>query len=66
MTQEADGAQTAIEAKILNCMAELLASPSNLVRTRTCDVFGHLAKHETTVKAVVDVNPCVQLVSLLW
>ncbi|KAF8171378.1 armadillo-type protein [Mycena galopus ATCC 62051] len=65
ITQRADGAQAAVDAKILDCVAELFASLESVVRRWTCKMLGNLVFHETTARTVCDLNLCIQLVSLL-
>ncbi|KAJ7934319.1 hypothetical protein B0H13DRAFT_1855214 [Mycena leptocephala] len=54
-----------MDANVLECVAELLSSPNASVRRWTCDMLGELARHETTVPAVLSVNHCQLLLSLL-
>ncbi|KAJ7850571.1 armadillo-type protein [Mycena leptocephala] len=60
-----DGVQAALEAKILDHVAELLQSPQSGVRQLTCSTVGRFAKHESTAVAVLGLKPCPQLVGLL-
>ncbi|KAJ7829710.1 armadillo-type protein [Mycena leptocephala] len=60
-----EGAQAAVDANVLECVAELLSSPNARVQILTCGMLGWLARHETTVPAVLSLNPCQPLVSLL-
>ncbi|KAJ6518571.1 armadillo-type protein, partial [Mycena vulgaris] len=60
-----EDAQVVLDASALNAVAELLASPKDKVRIWTCNLVGELARHETTWRAVLKANPCIQLASLL-
>jgi hypothetical protein len=55
-----EGAQAAVDANVLECVAELLSSPNASVRGWPCEMLRQLARHETTVSPAVR-----QLVSLL-
>ncbi|KAJ7479057.1 armadillo-type protein [Mycena latifolia] len=65
ITKSADGAQAAVEAKVLDFIPELLGSRNVRIRTWTCEILAHLAEHEPTAIAVIDSNPWRQLGSLL-
>ena len=60
-----DGAQAIVDVKELNHVLVLLESPHSDVRKWTCGLVGVLALHESTARAIMKLNPCVQLVSLL-
>jgi hypothetical protein len=60
-----DGVQAALEAKILDHVAELLQSPESGVRKWTCEMVGSFARYESTAVAVLGLKPCPQLVGLL-
>ncbi|KAJ6528232.1 hypothetical protein DFH09DRAFT_161226 [Mycena vulgaris] len=53
-----------VEADLPACLPELLGSPSVEVRTLVCNIVGELARHKTTASAILDANPCEELVSL--
>ncbi|KAJ7928160.1 armadillo-type protein [Mycena leptocephala] len=55
-----EGAQAAVDANVLECVAELLSSPNASVRGWPCEMLRQLARHETTVSPAVR-----QLISLL-
>lgn len=55
------GAQVALEAKVVNHVAELLESPYAHIRQLACWRLGQLARH-VEVSAI---NCCAQLLSLL-
>ncbi|KAJ7933363.1 armadillo-type protein [Mycena leptocephala] len=55
-----EGAQAAVDANVLECVAELLSSPNASVRGWPCEMLRQLARHKTTVSPAVR-----QLVSLL-
>ncbi|KAJ7852428.1 armadillo-type protein [Mycena leptocephala] len=59
------GTQAAVDANVLECVAKLLESPNERVQKGTCDMLGELARHEVTAPAVLGVNSCPPLVSLL-
>ncbi|KAJ7920864.1 armadillo-type protein [Mycena leptocephala] len=65
IAQSPQGAQAAVDANVLKCVAELLLSPNEEVRRWTCGMLGKLARHENTMPAILSVNPCQPLVSLL-
>ncbi|KAJ6533593.1 armadillo-type protein [Mycena capillaripes] len=60
-----EGAQAAVAANVLEYMAELLSSPHASVQEWMCLILGKLAHHQTTLPAVLSMNPCQPLVSLL-
>ncbi|KAJ6523396.1 armadillo-type protein [Mycena vulgaris] len=60
-----EGAQAAVNAQVLDRTTELLGAPNTLVRRWTCETVGNLAQHKSIASAVMDVNPCHKLVSLL-
>ncbi|KAF7356829.1 hypothetical protein MVEN_01018400 [Mycena venus] len=60
-----DGAQAIVEAKVLDHVWGLFESPYSDIRKRTCGLVGILALHQSTAAAILKLNPCVQLVSLL-
>ncbi|KAJ7826840.1 armadillo-type protein [Mycena leptocephala] len=58
-----DGVQAALEAKILDHVAELLESPQSGVQQWTCGMVGSFARHESTAMAVLGLKPCPQLIA---
>ncbi|KAJ7707336.1 armadillo-type protein [Mycena rosella] len=58
-------AQAAVDADILTFVAGLLQSPTPEVREWTCELLGELARHESTEVAILSIDPCPRLVSLL-
>ncbi|KAJ6531046.1 armadillo-type protein [Mycena capillaripes] len=60
-----DGVQAIVNAKMLDHALELLDSPSPIVQECTYRLVGRLATHESTAPAVVDLKPCLWLVTLL-
>ncbi|KAJ7479231.1 armadillo-type protein [Mycena latifolia] len=58
------GAQAVVDANVLDCIADLLESPSTLARSWTCAILHQLSSDETTATAVLDRNPCEKLFSL--
>ena len=59
------GAQAVVDAKLLNLVTQLLGSSDSYTRQHTSFMLGNLAKHESTSQAVLALEPCIQLVSLL-
>ncbi|KAJ7079845.1 armadillo-type protein [Mycena epipterygia] len=59
------GARAVVAANTLDYLAELLKSPNATVRRWTCWTVGNLTRHDSTAKAVLALNLCVQLVALL-
>ncbi|KAJ7430497.1 armadillo-type protein [Mycena galericulata] len=60
-----DGAQAVIHANMLQNLLELLESASEQIREKACLVVGNLARHESSLAAILAVNPFKRLVSLL-
>ncbi|KAJ7051427.1 armadillo-type protein [Mycena amicta] len=60
-----DGVHAARAAKTLDYLSELLQSPASGVRKWTCWTVGRFSMHQSTSVAVLRLNPCPQLVSLL-
>ncbi|KAJ7782220.1 armadillo-type protein [Mycena maculata] len=60
-----DGAQAAVDAKVVDCLTELLQSPSVEVQKACCRLIQWLLQHDSIAPAVLTTNPCVPLVSLL-
>jgi hypothetical protein len=60
-----DGAQVIVDSQALEHVSVLLESPSPDVREWTCKLVGNLAGHKSTAPAVLELNPCERLVSLL-
>ncbi|KAJ6531049.1 armadillo-type protein [Mycena capillaripes] len=60
-----DGPQAIVTAKMLDHVLELLESQSSNVREETCLLIGRLIGHESTAPAVLDLKPCLWLVTLL-
>ncbi|KAJ7161909.1 armadillo-type protein [Mycena crocata] len=59
------GAQAVVDANVLNFVHELLKSPHSGVRRDACSMLGSLALYKSTVGAVLAVEPCASLVTLL-
>ncbi|KAJ7479051.1 armadillo-type protein [Mycena latifolia] len=59
------GVQSAVDAKVLDYVEELLESPNAMVCLWTCKILGELARHEAIVPAILAVEPCPQLVSVM-
>ncbi|KAJ6612537.1 armadillo-type protein [Mycena sp. CBHHK59/15] len=64
ISQKLDGAQAIIDAHAMDLVPQLLDSPAEEVLQWTCNMLGHIACHETLTEAILDVKPCVRLVSL--
>ncbi|KAF8196753.1 armadillo-type protein [Mycena galopus ATCC 62051] len=65
IAKSADGAQAIVKAKAIDYISTLLRSPSSGVRDSACELVGRLACHQSTGSAILELNPCTQLVSLL-
>ncbi|KAJ7448788.1 armadillo-type protein [Mycena latifolia] len=65
IANSASGAEAAVAAQVLDYVVQRLASPATWIRGSACRLIGKLAAHTCTAGAVVDVNPCEGLVSLL-
>lgn len=65
ITQWPDGAQAALDAQMLDYLAELLASPNPQVRRWTCRILGHLALQRSIAMAILSLDTCAPLLSLL-
>jgi hypothetical protein len=59
-----DGAQTIVNAKVMNRILALFKSPSSSIRKRTCELVAKLAGHESAAPAVWQLKPST-LVDLL-
>ncbi|KAJ6591307.1 armadillo-type protein [Mycena vulgaris] len=64
VSQWPDGAQAAVDAKVLDYAATLLGSPEAEICQHTCFLVGRLAEHTSTAPAVLELGLCGQLVSL--
>ncbi|KAJ6527583.1 armadillo-type protein [Mycena vulgaris] len=64
VSQWPDGAQAAIDAKVLDYPATLLGSPEAGIRQNTCFLVGQLAMHTSTAPVVLELGLCGQLISL--
>ncbi|KAJ7753650.1 armadillo-type protein [Mycena maculata] len=60
-----DGAQTAIDAKVMDHVVGLLESPHPGVRSCTSRLVRNLASHDSTATAIAESNLCVPFVSIL-
>ncbi|KAF7356897.1 hypothetical protein MVEN_01025500 [Mycena venus] len=61
----ADGAQAVVDAKATDHILILLQSSNPYVRKWTCQLVGWLASHESTAPAILKLEPCLLLASLL-
>ncbi|KAJ6531053.1 hypothetical protein B0H19DRAFT_1082036 [Mycena capillaripes] len=60
-----DGVPANVDAKTVDNILELLDSPNPDIHKWTCLLVGRLAGHDSTALAVLDLKPCLQLVTLL-
>ncbi|KAF7356837.1 hypothetical protein MVEN_01019300 [Mycena venus] len=60
-----DGARAIVNAERLECVFNLLDTPEPKVRQWTCMLVGRLASHKSTAGVILNLEPCVELVSLL-
>ncbi|KAJ7443568.1 armadillo-type protein [Mycena latifolia] len=60
-----EGAHAVVDAKVLDYVEELLDSPNTMVCLWTSKILAELARHGAIVPAILAVNPCPQLVSLM-
>ncbi|KAF7369638.1 hypothetical protein MVEN_00294800 [Mycena venus] len=60
-----DGAAAIIDAGVLKRVDELMQSTIPGVRGWTCSMLEHLARHQSTLTALLDSNPCERLCILL-
>ncbi|KAJ7432434.1 armadillo-type protein [Mycena latifolia] len=65
LTRSDEGARAAVDAKVLDCMDELLASSDPQICRRACRIIEALANQATTAPAVLTVNLCIRLTALL-
>ncbi|KAJ7880383.1 armadillo-type protein [Mycena olivaceomarginata] len=65
IAQWVDGAKGVVDAKALDHILRLLASPNPDTQESASILVGNLACHKSTAPAVLKLNPSVQLVSLL-
>ncbi|KAJ7448805.1 armadillo-type protein [Mycena latifolia] len=65
ITRLPNGAQATVDANFLDCIPMLLEASNMQVRRWTCRIIGHLIKHEASAIAVLGVNPCLRVASLL-
>ncbi|KAJ6570801.1 armadillo-type protein [Mycena vulgaris] len=65
IAEDRQGAQAAVNAKVLDYVAELLDSSNHHTRRRTCKMLAHLAYNRSTVGAILHMEPCRRLLSLL-
>ncbi|KAJ7257953.1 armadillo-type protein [Mycena haematopus] len=65
IARSVDGAKAMVDAKVLDHVLILFKSPTPSIRRWACELVGRLANHNSTRSAVLKLNPCVQIVSLL-
>ncbi|KAJ7208877.1 armadillo-type protein [Mycena pura] len=66
LAQWPKGAQAVITANALAHLSNLLESPDADIQMWSCTLGGNLAIHETSMPAILAVNPCEKFVSLLY
>ncbi|KAF8196832.1 armadillo-type protein [Mycena galopus ATCC 62051] len=59
------GAEAIIKAQAIDCFLALLQSSKPSFERWACELVGRLASHESTVPAILDLEPCRRLVALL-
>ncbi|KAJ7479230.1 armadillo-type protein [Mycena latifolia] len=59
-----DAACTVADSRALHVVEELLGLPDTEVCRAVCSMLGQLASHESTVPAILSIEPCRRLVSL--
>ncbi|KAJ7466759.1 armadillo-type protein [Mycena galericulata] len=60
-----DSAQAVLDAGTIDFSRELVDSSKGQIRKSVCETLGSLARHEPTLRSVLESNLCAQLVSLL-
>ncbi|KAJ6485870.1 armadillo-type protein [Mycena sanguinolenta] len=60
-----DGAKAMVDANVLDYVLMLVKSPTPSARRWACELVGRLAKHNSTISAVLELGSCEQIVSLL-
>ncbi|KAJ7494103.1 hypothetical protein FB451DRAFT_451181 [Mycena latifolia] len=64
MASSLEGAQGIVAAGVLHYLMEGLGSASSSVREAACYLTQVLARHESAAAAVIELNPCNQLVAI--
>ncbi|KAJ7494178.1 armadillo-type protein [Mycena latifolia] len=59
------GAEAAMAAHVLDHVPQWFASPDHGMRESACRLLGQLARHKSTAEAVVDLESCRRLVTVL-
>ncbi|KAJ7037105.1 armadillo-type protein [Mycena alexandri] len=65
MVESRDGAQAAVDARVLDYLPKLLETSNNEMRRLACTMLGNLSRHRFTVGSVISEIPWVQLMTLL-
>ena len=58
-------ANTVVDSVVFRAVPTLLLNPNATVRDWTCEILGRLAVHESAAMAILGLQPCDQVVSLL-
>jgi hypothetical protein len=64
MVYSEDEARQVVNSPVFNCVVEMLRSLDTRVRSSACRLLGSLASHECAAPAILELKPCVWLVSL--
>ncbi|KAF7360380.1 hypothetical protein MVEN_00767800 [Mycena venus] len=64
-TESGVEARAVIASPVLKHIAQMLRSPDTRLRSASCVLLGNLASHECTAPAILELNLCEQLVSLM-
>lgn len=59
------GAQSAVNANLLDYLTGMLESPKELFQGEACRLIEALASHKEIRPAIVELRPCVRLVYIL-
>ncbi|KAF7370873.1 hypothetical protein MSAN_00721100 [Mycena sanguinolenta] len=59
------GAKAMVDANALDYVMALLESPNTYSRKWTCLMVGRLVSHQSTMPAILELKPCMRLLSLL-
>ncbi|KAF7350426.1 hypothetical protein MVEN_01347600 [Mycena venus] len=60
-----DGALAIVDENVMDHVLELLESPSSNVQGYACILVGRLASYDLTAPAILEMQPCMQLVAFL-
>lgn len=65
VSREPEGAQAVLDAKAADYIPLLLENKSTKVLERTCRLLDNLISHESTAPAILELNICPMVASLL-